>query len=603
MTGASTGASVDWAPDGAPRSRLFDDVYFSRAGGLEESRAVFLAGCGLPDGWKGRRRFVVGELGFGTGLNVLALLDLWRRERPPDARLNVFSIEAHPLAAEDAARALAAWPRMADLARSLLDRWPTARGFHRLDFPDLNAVLDLAVMEAAESLQAWDGRADAWFLDGFSPAKNPQMWRDEVLGLVAARSAPGARAATYTVAGAVRRGLEAQGFAVSKRPGFGGKAERLEAVLADGLSLPDEPPRRIAIVGAGIAGASIARALRAEGIDPVVVDADPPGGGASGNPSALVTPRFDAGGGPVAALFAQAFERAVTLYVQEAPGSLIARGALQLETQARDVRRFDRIAGSELFEPGALTRLSAEDASERLGEPVNAGGLWIRDALVVEPAAILAAWLNGCEVVQAQVSRIEPGGGAWRLMDADGQMILEADAVIVAAGFGAARLLPGLPFQPVRGQASFADWPDRPVPAAWGGYVIPTRGGVLFGATHDRDDTGDETRTEDHVRNLALLAQRRPALAAALAETPLAGRAALRAATADHLPLAGPAIGAPSGLHILGGLGGRGFALAPLLGEHLAAAVLGAPSPLPGPLAAAVDPQRFQPPFSEGRPN
>jgi len=595
------GAGVEWDQDGAPRSRLFDDVYFSRAGGLEESRAVFLAGCGLPDAWRGHERFVVGELGFGAGLNVLALLDLWRRERPPGARLNIFSVEAHPLAAEDAARALAAWPQMTDLARPLLDRWPTARGFHRLDFPTLNAVLDLAVLEAAEALQAWAGRADAWFLDGFSPAKNPQMWRDEVLGLVAARSAPGARAATYTVAGAVRRGLEAQGFAVSKRPGFGGKAERLEAVLADGLSRPREPVPRIAIVGAGIAGASIARALRAQGIRPIVVDAGPPGGGASGNPAALVTPRFDAGGGPAAALFAQAFARAVTLYEQEAPGSVIACGALQLEAQARDAGRFDRIAQSDLFEPGALTRLSAEDAGERLGEPAQAGGLWIRDALVVEPAAILAAWLEGCDVVRAEVSRLEPGGEAWRLFGADGTILLEADAVIVAAGFGAARLLPGLPLQPVRGQASIADWPDRPVATAWGGYVIPTRHGVLFGATHDRDDIDIEVRSRDHVRNLALLAQRRPALAAALAETPLAGRAGLRAATPDRLPLAGPAPGAPPGLYVLSGLGGRGFALAPLLGEHLAATAVGAPSPLPRPLATTADPRRFQAPFSQER--
>lgn len=595
------GATVDWDQDGAPRSRLFDDVYFSRAGGLEESRAVFLAGCGLPDSWRGRRRFVVGELGFGTGLNVLALLDLWRRERPPGARLNVFSVEAHPLAAEDAARALSAWPEMADLALPLLDRWPTARGFHRLDFPTLNAVLDLAVLEAAEALEAWNGPADAWFLDGFSPAKNPLMWRDEVLGLVAARSAFGARVATYTVAGAVRRGLEAAGFAVSKRPGFGGKAERLEAVLARGPSGSSDSPRRIAILGAGIAGASVARALRAEGATPVVVDTGPAGGGASGNPAALVTPRFDAGGGPVAALFAQAFARVVELYERQAPGSVIARGALQLEAQARDAQRFDRIVQSDLFEPGALTRLSAEQAGERLGETVEVGGLWIRDALVIEPAAILAAWLEGCDLLKAEVARLEPDGGVWRLIGADGGTLLEADAVIIAAGFGAARLLPGLPLQPVRGQASFADGPQSPVPAAWGGYVVPTRTGVLFGATHDRDETDLTVRPEDHARNLALLAQRRPVLAAGLSATSLTGRAGLRAATPDRLPLAGPAPDAPQGLHVLSGLGGRGFVLAPLLAEHLAATVLDAPRPLPRALAATVDPGRFQPPFSQRR--
>ena len=193
---------LDWSPDGAPRSRRFDDVYFSTEGGLDEARAVFLAGCGLPDAWRGRPRFVVGELGFGTGLNILALLELWRRARPAGGRLDIFSIEAFPLSREDAARALGAWPERADLAGTLIRRWPTAEGFHRIDFPGLDARLDLAVMEAAEALAAWDGRADAWFLDGFSPAKNPEMWREEVLALLAQRSAPGARAASFTIAGA-----------------------------------------------------------------------------------------------------------------------------------------------------------------------------------------------------------------------------------------------------------------------------------------------------------------------------------------------------------------------------------------------------------------
>ncbi|HEX3728454.1 MAG TPA: hypothetical protein VHV47_01530, partial [Opitutaceae bacterium] len=131
-------AELDWTEDGAPRSQRFDDIYFSRDGGLDEARAVFLTGCGLPDAWAGRRRFTVAETGFGTGLNVLALLDLWRKARPNSSqdgggRLNIFSVEAYPMSRQEAARALSAWPELADLAGMLTARWPRrASGLHRV---------------------------------------------------------------------------------------------------------------------------------------------------------------------------------------------------------------------------------------------------------------------------------------------------------------------------------------------------------------------------------------------------------------------------------------------------------------------------------------
>ena len=581
-------ALLDWSQDGAPRSRRFDDVYFSTAGGLDEARAVYLSGCGLPDAWRGRSRFTVGELGFGTGLNVLALLELWRRTRPPDGRLHIFSIEAFPLSREDAARALAAWPELADLAAPLIRRWPTAEGFHRIDFPGLDASLDLAVMEAAEALEAWDGRADAWFLDGFSPAKNPEMWREEVLALIAQRSAPGARAATFTIAGAVRRGLQAAGFSVERRPGFGRKAERLEATLGEPAPRIDRPPPRICIIGAGIAGAALARAVKAQGLHPLVIsDA---GVAASGNPSALVTPRFDAGGGVMARLHAQAFARARALYEDEVPDSLIARGVLQLEATPRDLRRFDTVAESPLFEPGALQRLSAAASGERLGEPGGPGGLWIEEGLVIEPASALAAWLADCPRLEAQATSLGRTADSWQVIGAHAEILAEADVILVAGGFGSRRLWPQLPLQAVRGQASFAAMPERPRAAAWGGYVIPTRDGLLFGATHDRDREDVEVLEVDHRRNLETLAKARPALAASLQRESLEGRAALRASTPDHAPIAAEL--AP-GLFALAGLGGRGFTLAPLLAEHLAAEALGAPSPLPRELAAAAGRRRL----------
>jgi tRNA 5-methylaminomethyl-2-thiouridine biosynthesis bifunctional protein len=576
---------LEWAPDGLPRSRLYGDVYFSSEDGLAETRAVFLQGCGLPDAWVGRRRFVVGELGFGTGLNVLALLDLWRRSRPAGARLHVFTIEAHPITADEARRALARWPELADLADLLTARWPgRARGVHRLELPELDAVLDVAVMDVEAALAGWGGRADAWFLDGFSPALNPAMWRDEVLRLVAERSAPGARAATFTVAGQVRRSLAAAGFAVEKRPGFGRKRERLEARLP---GRPTESPGlgRVAVIGAGIAGASAARAVRALGAEALVFEAEAPGAGASGNPVALVTPRLDAGLGPPAQLFASAFARAAQLY-EAWPEAIIARGVLQLAAGERDPERFARIAASDLFEPSALVPIDADEAGERLGEPA-AAALDQTTALVLDPAPVLRAWAG--EVRRAHVAGLERGEAGWRLRGSSGEMLAEADAVIVAAGVAAAHLAPTLALRPVRGQASWAD-PAPPAPAcAWGGYRIPTRTGVLFGATHDRDETATEVREADHARNLETLAARLPLAAASLAGRPLAGRAAIRATTADRLPAAGEA----EGLLVLTGFGSRGFSLAPLLAEHVAALALGAPSPLPAPLAALVEPGRF----------
>ncbi|MGZ3275645.1 MAG: tRNA (5-methylaminomethyl-2-thiouridine)(34)-methyltransferase MnmD [Caulobacteraceae bacterium] len=571
MTARPPNAELDWTAEGAPRSRRFDDIYFSREGGLAETRAVFLDGCGLPDAWAGRRRFTVAETGFGTGLNILALLDLWRRARPAGARLSIFSVEAYPLAREEAERALGAWPELADLAALLIRRWPRqAPGFHRLDFPELDATLDLAIGEALWGIEAWSGAADAWFLDGFAPARNPQMWRPEVLAAIAARSAPGARLATFTVAGAVRRDLEDAGFAVDKRPGHGAKRERLEARLP-GAAPADPDPPRVAVIGAGVAGAALARAFLALGVRPLVVDPDV-GDAASANPAALVTPALDAGGGPRAQFYAQAFARAVDLYAALGEAALVGRGVEQLARTDRDPARFQTVLDGGLFADGALRRTE--------------GGLMFEEGLVVRPRAITEAWLSGCERLHARVLRLERGQEGWRLIGEHG-VIAEADLVAVAAGAGASGLLgEQAAFTSVRGQASWTLGLELDHAMAWGGYACPidTDGiaGVLFGATHDRGRTDTEILAEDHARNLATLAEGLPALAAEAAGRPLLGRAALRATTSDRLPVAGTT--KDTGLYLLGGLGSRGFCTAPLLAEHLAAEALETASPLPNSL-------------------
>lgn len=558
MTDTDPGAVFE---DGALVSERFHDVYATRAGGLAQARAVFLGGCGLPERWAGRRRFTVAELGFGTGLNMLALLQLWAQHRPAGGTLHLFSVEGYPLRHADAAQALAAHPELADLAATLLAQWPRQQGRHRIDFAALGATLDLALMDVVPALNGWDGRADAWFLDGFSPAKNPAMWTDEVLALVGARTAAGGRAATWSAAGAVRRGLGAAGFAVERVPGFTGKRERIEARMPGEAG--DEAKPRVAIVGAGISGASLARALRTLGVEARVF-ADGPM--ASGNPAALISPRLAAGSGTAAALHAQAFARSVSLVRGEAPDAIIATGAERLLKPA-EVDRAEATIASGLFARGSLS--------------LSGGVLHMADALVVSPQRLRARWLGDVSTLEAGPPRKTPDG--WWL-GTEGPF----DAVILAAGHASATL-GSLKLRPVRGQVSTAEIPPDGPPTSWGGYLIPTDSGLLFGATHDRGDADPAVRPQDQLENLAGLARVMPALAERLRSEPLGAAAGVRATAGDHQPVAGAL---EDGLFALTGLGGRGFALAPLLAEHVAALVAGVASPLPLEAARLMDPLR-----------
>ena len=584
---------LDWNAQGVPRSQLYGDVYFSAQDGLAESEAVFLGGCNLPQAWLGKSQFVVGELGFGTGLNILALIRLWLQHRPKGGQLHIFTVEAHPMSKDQAQRALATWPGLAALTAALLAQWPSlSRGFHHIDLPEIGVRIDIAIMEALDALKAWDGQANAWFLDGFSPATNPQMWRTEVLSQIAAHSAPGAMAATFTVAGAVRRGLKDAGFEVARKPGFGRKRERLEAIWPNAAASPlPKPPKRVVIIGAGIAGASLARAFRRLAVEPKVYDQDRPGSGASGNAAALVTPRLDLGDGVSAHLYAQGFDHAVRAYQRETPQAILSHGVLQLETQDKDIERFDRIAKLDLFEPAALQRLSAADASNHLGHNQDKGGLLLNPALLIQPQTLLQAWLP--TINKAQIASIEKHSDGWALRGPDGSILDVADCICLAAGSGLGPLAGNLPLQIVRGQVSMARGQFGGVPVSGEGYVIPMADRLLFGASHDRDQTDTSVRETDNVANLARLRNLMPTIVNQIEPDAIEARASLRVAGPDHLPVAGLLDG-QDGVYVIGGLGGRGFTLSPLLADHIAARAMACPSPLPLWVSQALLPGRFE---------
>lgn len=217
-------ARLEWRDNGTPVSTRFDDPYFSLENGLAETRHTFLAGNGLPE--RLRDGFHVAELGFGTGLNLLAL---WQMAQEAGVSIRYTGFEAFPISADEASRALAPFaPAFPDLAETLTAHWPEQGG----NFTAPGLVAEVIPGDARKTLPAWQGRADAWFLDGFSPAKNPELWEPALLAEVARHTAPSGTFATYTAAGHVRRALSEAGFTVTRQPGYGRKRHMSTGLLA-----------------------------------------------------------------------------------------------------------------------------------------------------------------------------------------------------------------------------------------------------------------------------------------------------------------------------------------------------------------------------------
>jgi tRNA 5-methylaminomethyl-2-thiouridine biosynthesis bifunctional protein len=607
---------LEWSPEAAPRAAAFGDVYFSREGGLAEAEAVFLGGCGLPEGWRGKPRFAVCELGFGSGLNVLAAWAAWKKTRSPHAILHITSIEAFPLARADAARALAAFPEIAELAAALLARWPVrAYAPQRLWFPGDGFALTLFTGAAETILAGLQDRFDAWFLDGFAPSRNPEMWTPELFVHVARLSQPGARAATFTVAGGVRRGLEAAGFEVARRPGFGAKRERLEARFTGAPReresiYPYAPcrPARVAVVGAGIAGAACAQALARRNVETIVLEAArAPAQGGSGNPAGLVMPRLDRGG-PLSAFHLAAYLHAVANYEALGEG-VFERCAVEVRPDARSALALADLIADPPLPPDWFSALP------------NGAALHARAGLL-RPAAAIEAMLSDAQVLcEAPVEALERSSEAWILRAPDGRAMLKADAVVLACGASLARFAPArfLPIALTRGQI---EWGEGPAPAraiVCGGYVAPFGGGLLFGATFDQvaDEAPGQPSEQARRRNIAALARLAPELAEALDASRLGSRVGLRATTPDRAPVAGllpdeeawlaryaglahgrrVEANAPppahAGVYVFGGLGARGLTLAPLLAERIVSEICGEPQLLSRQALESIHPARF----------
>ncbi|MDT3736047.1 MAG: bifunctional tRNA (5-methylaminomethyl-2-thiouridine)(34)-methyltransferase MnmD/FAD-dependent 5-carboxymethylaminomethyl-2-thiouridine(34) oxidoreductase MnmC [Denitratisoma sp.] len=595
--------------DGAAFSESYGDTYWSLDGGLDETRHVFLSGNDLPARWQARGQFVILETGFGTGLNFLCTWQRFRETAPAGARLHYLSVDKHPFRRVDLQRLYGLWPELAPLGAELLERYPPLiPGFHRVHLDGGRVVLTLLFGEAADMLARAEARVDAFFLDGFAPARNPDMWSEALFAQLGRLAAPGASFATYSAAGKVSRGMTAAGFAVEKQAGFGRKREMLRGRLGGTAEPETTRERRALVIGGGIAGTLVAERLAARGwaVD-LVERRDGLARETSGNPAGVLQPVPSADGNRLSRLTLAGFHYALRrLQEFSADPKLIWQqcGVLRLARDAKQVERQRRIAESGLLPPEVLCWVDVEEASRLAGWRVPAPGWWFPQGGWVHPPALcdIALRVAGNAVrlhTQREVADLLRAGNGWRAVDASGNVIAEAPVAILANGHQARRfeVSASLPLRPVRGQITcIPAEPGRAIKTVVSreGYVTPaTSFGVhVVGATYEEGSTDELAREEDHRANLARLKQLLPDFAATADAARVGGRAGIRTVGPDRLPLVG-AVGATpgnEGLFGLLGLGSRGLVYAPLCAELLVSGIEGEPLPVERDLAAGLAP-------------
>jgi tRNA 5-methylaminomethyl-2-thiouridine biosynthesis bifunctional protein len=609
---------LDWR-DGQPFSSLYADVYFSSASGIEEAHHVFLQGNRLAERFaavESDGAFAIGETGFGTGLNFLCAWALWDRLAPRGARLHYVSTELHPLSRAELAQCLALWPVLQPHASALCAQWggPLAPGWHRMRLAEGRVLLTLLVGDARATLPALRGAVNAWFLDGFSPARNPQMWEPSLLQAVARHSMPGTTLATYTSAGEVRRALGAAGFRVEKAVGFGPKREMLRGALP-GRQSTVAVVREAVVIGGGLAGTSAAASLAQRGWKVTLLESDAAlAAQASGNAQGILYARLSAESTPLSQFVLAGYQHTLRVLRQHLVCDAEQWSDCSVLQIAFDEREAKRQAGvlRECLPHDLLRGVDARQASECARLPLDRGGLLFPCGGWVHPPALCRAFASVPGVkahTGRRAARLVRDGLAWRVLDGE-HCIASAPVVVIAAAESSSRFVETahLPLRTNRGQvtllpATAASAPLSAVLCA-GRYAAPARAGWhSVGATLTRE-ASPATRAADNGENLARLSCQFPALFEALGGTrldpaQLHGRAALRCTSPDYLPVVGPLEGPGQvplpGLYVSTAHGSRGLITAPLAGEMLAAYLEDEPAPLSERLMCAADPRRFAP--------
>lgn len=638
-------AQLDWDERGQPLSRSYGDVYFSQENGLEETRYVFLANNDLAERFAALANgecLSIGETGFGTGLNFLCAWQLFEQQAPAGARLHFVSVEKYPLRHDDLQRALALWPELAPFSAELLAQYRAIHpGFQRLLLAGGRVVLTLLIGDVMEQLPQLDARIDAWFLDGFNPAKNPQMWTPELFAELARLSAANATLGTFSSAGVVRRALIDAGFQMKRVPGLGKKWEVLKGRFIGNptdegkpwFARPARPAREkhAVVIGAGLAGCATAASLAARGWRVSLLERHAAVAcEASGNPQGVLYLKLSAHGTALSQLIVAGFGHTRRLLERLQRGAdWDACGVLQLAFDDKEAARQAKLAAA--FPVDLLASLTREQAEALAGIGLPAGGLFYPDAGWVHPPALcqlLAAHPLISLMTHHEALELQRDNGQWQVL-AGARPLISAPVVVLAAAAEIRRFAQSanLPLKRIRGQisrlpASPASSELRTVVCAEG-YVAPPRDGEhTLGASFDFHSDDLTPSAAEHAGNLELLMDISTDLAERLQvdqldPAQLEGRAAFRCTSPDYLPIVGPLADAEAfseayavlvkdarqvpdapcpwlpGLYINSGHGSRGLISAPLSGELIAAWLEDEPLPLPRAVAEACHPNRF----------
>ncbi len=635
-------AKPEWRDD-QPYNSEFDDIYFSSANGVAESMHVFINANQLASRFTrlSSQQFVVAETGFGSGLNFLLCMREWLKCANPDATLFFNSIELYPLRLEDLERAHRAWPELVEFSQALLQVYQVpSYGCHRFELFEGRVRLNLYIGDVATMLGDMQQSADAWFLDGFAPARNPDMWAPAILQRIAALSRQGTSFSTFTAVGEVRRQLQEAGFEVSRVNGFGSKREMLsgcknaDRVFSSG-SQEAYPwyaressagsSRRVCIIGAGIAGLSAAHALVSRGYHVELVEAASGlGSGASGNPQGMIMPRLSLQDSADAEFYAVAYFYALRKLRQLDPDQSCWKESAGLQLPATE--RIRRQIEQHEQDPDWVVSVDAASASELSGLNVGETCHYAPKAATVYPASLLdllVRQMAGQLVLRfnTRVTDMFYQDGCWQLHCDNGDVI-QHDRVIVANACAARdfKQFKHLHLNPARGQVTLLKPSKRSrslrVPVSYEGYLMPEYQGChLAGASFSMDEVDTACREEDNRENIQAL---NAALGLGFNMDDISGqRAALRAVTADRCPVVGAAPDVAKyeqiyadlykgkaasryetaaylpGLYISSGHGARGFTSAFLAAELLAAMINQECLPVTNRVRYALHPARF----------
>ncbi|MDF3195870.1 bifunctional tRNA (5-methylaminomethyl-2-thiouridine)(34)-methyltransferase MnmD/FAD-dependent 5-carboxymethylaminomethyl-2-thiouridine(34) oxidoreductase MnmC [Pseudomonas sp. 1928-m] len=638
-------ARLEWDEQGQPLSSQFADVYFSNENALAETRYVFLANNQLPERFAAltaNQQLVIGETGFGTGLNFLCAWQLFEQQAASGARLHFVSVEKYPLNKSDLQRALALWPELAPYAEQLLAQYVALPpGFQRLVFAGGRIVLTLLIGDARELFGQLDAQVDAWFLDGFAPAKNPDMWTPELFSELARRSHASTTLGTFTSTGYVRRRLNDAGFKMKRVPGLGKKWEVLkggfigtaETTEKPWFARPPQPAgaRTALVIGAGLAGCATAASLAQRGWQVTLLERHAAiAQEASGNPQGVLYLKLSAHHTTLSRLIVSGYGHSRRLLEQLHKGTDWDNcGVLQLAFDAKEAQRQAQLAAA--FPADLLTNLDRNAAEAQAGIPLPAGGLFYPEAGWVHPPA-LCALLGQQPTIQLQLHQealeLRRDGDSWQAWN--GEQLLASASVVVLASAAEIKSFSqssGLPLKRIRGQISRLPATEASrvlsTVVCAEGYVAPARlDEHTLGASFDFNSDDLTLNSADHASNLQLLEEISPELCgalntAALDPEYLEGRAAFRCTSPDYLPIVGPLADAAAfaeayavlskdarqvpdtpcpwldGLYINSGHGSRGLITAPLSGELIAAWLNKEPLPVPADVAQACHPNRF----------